>query len=241
MERSTYMDAGTFMFNGKSSKDFGVIAQYKPDRIVSTKKFTIENPSNRIGSVYRDMNTYDNTDIKLELWFKLQDNNTIDNIVDWLTTSDYADFIPWYDPLFTYRAIVDKNTTYQYHKADNNYMTFDLELSLLPMKYLTTSLTQKVPITNATYITNPYKYNAYPYIEINASNKGDVTLSINKKSFIYKSFTGVLTIDSELPQTNMPAKAVGLDFPILQPGKNLIEFTNADSVTMIYKWVRRAL
>ena len=235
------MDAGTFTFNGRSSTSFGILAQYKPDRLPPTRDFNIEKPSNRSGSIYRSMGTYPNTTIKLELWFKVKNVSHIDDVADWLNTSDYVNYVPWYDPTYTYKAIVEKVPTFKYHKSNNDYITFDLELSLLPFKYLSTTLSTSQAVSSGSVLTNPYQYESLPLIAITASNKGDVVLKINQKEFKYKSFSGTLKSDSAIPKSSMPTKTVGLDFPVLHKGNNTITFKNADSVKITPRWNRRAL
>lgn len=235
------MDKGTFYFNGVNSKDaYGVIVQYKPTRKPASRNILVGSPTNRNGSIIRDLGTYPNTNIELSCWFKLG-KSTVDDINDWLNTPDYVDFIPWYDPDFTYRVKVSEEPEMGYASADNNYVVFSLKLTVLPFKYQTTTYKTAQTITSGSIITNPFKYNAFPIFNITSAGAGDVVLTVGGVSYTYKKFSSTLVVDSFIPKVSSPELAVGLDFPILKPGGNTVTFTNATQVTLIPRYGRRAL
>lgn len=235
------MEQGTFIFNGDNSKDkYGVMVQYKPTRTASARNVIVGSPTNRNGSIIRDMGTYPNASLELSCWFKIGQSN-IDDITDWLNTPDYVDFIPWYDPNFVYRVKVVEEPQMGYVSADNRYVVFTLKFTMLPFKYQASTYKTAQTLTSGSIITNPFKYTAFPIFNITSAGAGDVVLTVGGVSYTYKKFSSTLVVDSYIPKVSSPELAVGLDFPTLKPGGNTITWINATNVTMIPRYGRRAL
>lgn len=235
------MEQGTFMFDGVNSKDkYGIMVQSKPQRTASARNTIKGSPTNRNGSIIRDMGTYHNTTVELSCWFKIGKSN-IDDVTDWFNTSDYVDFIPWYDPDFIYRVMAVEEPQMGYVAADNNYVVFTLKLAMLPFKYQASTYKTAQTITSGTIVTNPFRYDAFPIFNITSAGAGDVVLTIGGVNYTYKKFSFTLVVDSYIPKVSSPELAIGLNFPILKPGGNTITFTNATKVTLIPRYGRRAL
>lgn len=97
----------------------------------------------------------------------------------------------------------------------------------------------------ATYIYNDSIEDSLPLIILNGT--GDITLSINNKTFNVKDVKNPLYIDSQLKlvyemlngvPNDVPQKALSFEFPELQPEINQIEVTGATSI-QIYRNMMR--
>lgn len=235
------MENGSFTFNGKSSTDFKLFIGSRPSRTPPQKVLTTATPSNRNGSVYRDMGTYKNSTLEIEATFKVTDVS-IEDLTDWLQTSDYGSLVLYYDPLYTYKAIIDEDIKFEYINWEHEYMTAKFSFSVHPLKTLTSSL---VPVTMTTTtnwkLVNPYKTNAQPLFDITPVGTADVVLTINTVPYTFKAPGAKFTVDSEVPTTSIPSKMVGLKFPLLKPGENVISITNTSLVKVTPRFVRRGV
>ncbi|MCT4388773.1 hypothetical protein EFN46_11310 [Leuconostoc pseudomesenteroides] len=55
------MKEGTFTFNGVNSEQFGVYVSSTPARVPPQSVWAVGNPSNRNGSVYRNLGVFTNS------------------------------------------------------------------------------------------------------------------------------------------------------------------------------------
>ena len=231
------MKPGEFIFNGKSSTDYGILVQHRPKRAFGLRTFTESAPSNRNGSVFWDHDVYDNYELDLECFIKTDSKITLDDVVDWMNTPNYANLKLYYDDQYTYKAICKNVISFQPYQADNKYYSFTIQLSTHPFKYLDSGLKQLSGTT--IQINNTSKYESYPLITVTGS--GDTTLTINAdQKYTFKGLSGKITIDSEAPSCSLPAKYSGLEFPFLKPGINNIK-TSGTGLTIIPRFVRRAV
>lgn len=240
------MENGSFTFNGKSSTDFKLFIGSRPARTPPQKVLTTATPSNRNGSVYRDMGTYKNSTLEIEATFKVADVS-IEDLTDWLQTSDYGSLILYYDPLYTYKAIIDEDIKFEYINWEHEYMTAKFSFSVHPLKTSTSSLSF-VQITTGTNwkITNPYSTTSLPLFELTPeagtiNAKADVRLYVNGVLYTFKTPTEKFTVDSEIPSTTIPSKMVGLKFPQLRPGVNTITIEGVSNARVIPRFVRRGV
>jgi phage-related protein len=233
------MEAGEFIFNGKSSLDYGVRVQNRPDRISAKTGMMSATPSNRNGSVFSSLGVLDNVEIVLKCFYNSNvTDKTIDDISDWLYTDDYANCVLWYDQSYTYKAIINTSITFTTTSTIHDVMEFSITLEVYPLKYLTTGLSP-ITLSGNTNYTNPTKYEARPFITLTGTG-ANVSIIINGRTTTIESVTGDVTIDSEAPSTSLPAKYVGLDFPYLDPGMNVISFT-ASKCVLVPNIVRRVV
>lgn len=236
------MEAGTFDFNGTNSLNYGIRVQHKPSRNPAAKNLYIGTPSNRNGSIIKDLGTFPNTSIELNCWVKTDTGlKNLDDITDWLSTSDYVEFTPWYDPEFTYKVILSDMPEFSYILNNNSYLTFTIKLAVYPIKYAKDTYKTAQAVSNNSILTNPFKYNAYPWMRVTSNNAGNVVINIGGISYTYKSFSGTLDIDSLIPAVSVPTLAIGLDFPYIKPGPNTVVLTNVTSLSLIPRYGRRAL
>lgn len=73
------MREGTFTFNGINSEQFGVYVSSTPARVPPQSVWAVGNPSNRNGSIYRNLGVFTNSQLVLNIWFSNAENN-IDDI-----------------------------------------------------------------------------------------------------------------------------------------------------------------
>ena len=232
------MKEGTFTFNGINSEHFGVYVSSTPARVPPQSVWAVGNPSNRNGSVYRNLGVFTNSQLVLNIWFSNLENN-IDDIFDWLLTDDYVTFTPWYDDKYTYKVLANSDSSFEIVDSDSSVTTVKLTLTVYPLKYINANLIGRSVTNNSTF-TNPTKFKSLPYFEVTPAASGDVTITLNGVVFTFKNPGSKFTIDSEIPRTSIPSKMVGLDFPMFKSGTNTISYTNVSLLTVIDKFVRRA-
>lgn len=233
------MRPGTFKLNGISSETYGVFVSDAPARMPPNARWASGAPSNRNGSVFRNLGVYDNTTMAVNAWFVTKDAN-IDDIYDWLLTDDYVDFTPWYDDKYTYKVLINSDVTADRMDKATDVTTLKFTFTAYPFKYLNETLV-KHPVVNNSSFTNPTKFEARPYLEVTPTATGDVTITLNGAVFTFKNpGTTTFTIDSSVPRTSIPDKMVGLDFPIIKPGLNNISYTNISKLNIAEKYVRKA-
>lgn len=233
------MREGTFTFNGVNSEQFGVYVSSTPARVPPQSVWAVGNPSNRNGSVYRNLGVFTNSQLVLNIWFSNLENN-IDDIFDWLLTDDYVTFTPWYDDKYTYKVLANSDSSFEISDSDSGITTVKLTLTVYPLKYINANLSSRSVTNNSTF-TNPTKFKSLPYFEVTPAAAGDVTITLNGVVFTFKNpGTATFTIDSSVPRTSIPDKMVGLDFPIIKPGLNNISYTNISKLNIAEKYVRKA-
>lgn len=231
------MKPGEFIFNGQSSTKFNTLMQVRPARGEGARSFTESAPSNRNGSVFWDLGVYNNFELDLHCFARIQKATDLDDLIDWLNTADYVDLKLYYDDQYTYKAICKNSVPFQAYAADHEYYDFTINLSVHPFKYLDTGLKQLSG--TSLQVTNTTKYEAHPLITV--TGKGDTTLTINAdQTYTFKGLSGTITIDSEVPSCSLPAKYAGLEFPYLKTGLNTIK-TSGTGLTIIPRFVRRAV
>ena len=233
------MDSGTFDFNGVNSSKFGVLVQQRPDRVTSIHNYYSATPSAADTPSLRDKKTYTKASIKLMCWFKSPKditayNQRLTDILDWLDTGrDDISFIPWYDPLHTYKCSLSGGITFINFNDNHDVVTFELILQLDAWKYLNSGMTQGKYGTSFT-LTNPTKNIALPKTLV-LTGSGDITININQRILTVKGVQGNTTIDS-IAKRYSGGRMVGLDYPYLDQGLNTIKTTGAKAVSITPYW-----
>jgi len=237
-----------FTFNGIRSDTMGVHIEARPDRISPTRNFYEGSPSNRNGTVLRDKGTYTDSSLKLACFFETyKTDKTIDDVIDWLSTTTFVPLILNYDPNYQYSVIVKSAITMSAVNWEHRVYTFPLDLVVRPMK-LAINLNSLVTLENSgVAVSNPFKYVARPYFDIKASSSFTMQISSSSSFEDYSNFQkytfsnpgGEIVIDSDLKTASKPGNFLGQQFPYLLPGTNVITFSGIKSATMRPNYSRK--
>ena len=237
-----------FTFNGIRSDTMGVRIKSRPDRISPTRNFYEGSPSNRNGTVLRDKGTYTDSSLKLICLFETyKTDKTIDDVLDWLSTTTFVPLILNYDPNYQYSVIVKSEITMIAADWEHLVYNFSLDLVVRPMK-LAIKLNSLVTLGNSgVTVSNPFKYVARPYFDIKASSSFTMQISSGSSFEDYSNFQkytfsnpgGEIVIDSDLKTASKPGNFLGQQFPYLLPGTNVITFSGIKSATMRPNYSRK--
>ena len=237
-----------FTFNGIRSDTMGVRIKSRPDRISPTRNFYEGSPSNRNGTVLRDKGTYTDSSLKLICLFETyKTDKTIDDVLDWLSTTTFVPLILNYDPNYQYSVIVKSEITMTAVDWQHLVYNFSLDLVVRPMK-LAINLNSLVTLGNSgVTVSNPFKYVARPYFDIKASSSFTMQISSRSSFEDYSNFQkytfsnpgGEIVIDSDLKTASKPGNFLGQQFPYLLPGTNVITFSGIKSATMRPNYSRK--
>ena len=113
------------------------------------------------------------------------------------------------------------------------------------MRYSYTGQTKTTYSASGFVLTNPYPFNAKPYLKLNGRGEGTLTIQTPTNTAIWKFSTlnGYTECDSELMNfyhdyTPKNDTVEGEGFPLLYPGENTITFDGGiTSVEVIPRWV----
>lgn len=214
------MIPGQFIFNGNDFIQHFVRIQSRPIPVSGKRNILSTAPSNASGNLYYDLKTYGLATLELSIFMELDKSDwTIDDLKDALVTIAPAPLRLYYDPDYVYSAILSDEPTFSYGNYLHNVVEGTVKFELFPFKH---SLTGQTALTKPASLTNPYRYEAYPYISLTGT--GDVTLKIDSQVYSIVGLTTdqVITIDAESIETNLPTKLAGLSYPVLPANKTVV-------------------
>lgn len=232
-----------FIFNGKSSKDFGVRIQSK--NIYSAPKYdvTLITIPGRNGELVSPNGGFPNVAVSYNCYLPTKSieelGEKITAVKNWLykDVGEYHDLTDSYDGKFIRKALF--NSKLDISDECRKIGTFNISFSCKPFRYLKEGLlisTYTVPFT----LNNPFSFNSKPYFRINGKGKG--TLTINNKVWSFETINGYTECDSELMNfyhdTVLKNDTVtGEGFPELELGENKVSFDGGIvSVQVIPRW-----
>lgn len=231
-----------FIFKDKKS--------FEDMHLIITEPRTISSPARRVsyteitarnGDILSDENCFDNGKVKYKVT-AIADNNDMQFLTKkikwWLQgEAGYFPLSDTYDANYYYLACYDGNIDFDVKlcKLGSTTLTFNVK----PFRYSFVGQ-QEISITAAATITNPEFWESKPYIKI--IGNGNITLSINNKSYYFTNIDKYIEIDSEIQCCFKDAelqntKANFIDFPILAEGKNDISFVgDVSEVIIVPRW-----
>ncbi|MDN5440476.1 MAG: phage tail protein [Lactococcus lactis] len=156
----------------------------------------------------------------------------------------FKDFSWEGEPNYIYKAKVDgKSST----TRNNPWIaSVDVPVKLFPMKYLKDTYSKARTLKSGEAFQSKGTQIAYPIITLTGT--GNVTLTVNGKSFILKNVTGGVVIDCEnqvvtdlAKKNSQMDKVYSYPFPALKIGSNTISWDNsAFTGTIIERWCELA-
>ena len=227
-----------FIFNGKDSREMGVVVETLPTIQRPKRKVTRYDVTGRDGALEVDEGGYDGYTTTMKINAFGQKLETLNAWLDgdgWFITSDEPDRQLW--------VVMDaqlKGTRYNVSGAC--YDSITITLYIHPWRYIipadaSTEYTE-FPIA----ITNPYAWESRPKITIEGS--GEITLTVNANMMTLNDITDGIIIDSELmdcmnlTKTALMNSHANIDeFPTFQPGGNTISVSGTvTKITVEPRW-----
>ena len=163
----------------------------------------------------------------------------------WLYTEPdrYHTLMDSYDTVFFRKAVF--NNKLDIADQVNKIGVFTVNFSCHPYRYSHVGQLLTKHSTSGFVLSNPYPFNAKPYLKLNGSGTGKLTIQTPTKTDVwtFTTLNGYTECDSELMNFYHGANpkndtVSGEGFPILYPGNNTISFDGGiTSIEVRPRWV----
>jgi len=163
----------------------------------------------------------------------------------WLYTEPdrYHTLMDSYDTVFFRKAVF--NNKLDIADQVNKIGVFTVNFSCHPYRYSHVGQLLTKHSTSGFVLSNPYPFNAKPYLKLNGSGTGKLTIQTPTKTDVwtFTTLNGYTECDSELMNFYHGADpkndtVSGEGFPILYPGNNTISFDGGiTSIEVRPRWV----
>lgn len=236
---------GLVIFNGVSSKDFGLEVEHRPKYNIPEKDYDITHVPGRNGDVYIDKNSYKNVTRTYEVSIGSEDGVFVDMasaLADWLySASGYARLEDSYEPDYYRMASYHKSTSFTniYGKALKTSIEFDCK----PERYLKSGEQPIEFSTSGVVLHNPTNFASKPIITVIGS--GEITLKIGEQYVRIINCNGGIVLNSVIEDAYYNSlnrnSSIELSngFPKLEKGETVITFTGSvESISVIPNWWR---
>ena len=238
-----------FEYNGIRSSDMGVKISSK--NIFSAPKYDLAFQAipGRDGELISSNNRFPNNTVSYTCFIPAKSiqelSQKVTAVKAWLYAEPdrYHTLSDSYDTEFFRKAVF--NNKLDIADQVNKIGVFTVNFSCHPMRYSYTGQTKNTYSTSGFVLTNPYPFNAKPYLKLNGRGEGTLTIQTPTNTAIWKFSTlnGYTECDSELMNfyhdyTPKNDTVEGEGFPLLYPGENTITFDGGiTSVEVIPRWV----
>ncbi len=237
-----------FIFNGTSSGEFGIKIESK--EVFSSPKYDNDftGVPGRNGDLITSNNRFENIEVEYTCFLARKSISELADVLRrikaWLYSSphSYKTLTDSYQPDFTRYGVVTGALSIE--EQLNKVGSFTIKFNCKPFMYLTEGFDSVSYSDSGFTITNPYLFNAKPYIKV--TGDGDVTMTIqssgDNSTWYFSSIDEYLEIDSELmnfyKDTILKNSYVtGSGFPVLYPGDNIFSFEgDISEVVIIPRW-----
>ena len=222
------------VFNGRSSKDFGLYISSDFKMKSARNDIQVVEVMGRDGAVLIPNKRLLPVEQTIPFFIKLnsKDKRTFTDIAKeisaWLHTSTWTELKFSWDPLYTYRAIMleDFEIEETVRKLGKVAITFKLH----PVKYLESGKTLS-DVANGATITNPTTLPAKPYFELRGT--GNVTVSIGNESMRFQNVTTGINVDCEkysvwFGNSSAYEQLATDNFLTIKPGVNTVRLDNSN-------------
>lgn len=239
---------GVIVFNGISSRDFGIEVETAPDYQAAQRNVRDLDVPGRNGSLYIDDNTFANVERAYSVSFVSKDEDGPESfrsissaIAEWLAyTSGYCKLTDSYEPdYYRLARFIDE---FQIDNIYNQAGSFELKFDCRPERFLVSGV-EPVTITSGQYLINPTKFAAKPLIQITGSGNASLYVGSRRVQIAMGTTYTTATIDCEKEHVYTGSTSLdsittltGGGFPILQNGKTTITFSNISSLKITPNW-----
>lgn len=233
----------SFTFAGKDSfKDYGIYIEKRPNIPSPKRRVSYMDVPGRDSSLRLDEETYEDITLSVECSLKGDTYRKISDIKSWLLNAGESDLIFSYQPDKKYIAQVVNSIDFEVVLRITSH--FVILFNCQPFQYATDNT--PILMDSAITLQNPGTVAAFPYIKVNGSGMGSLT--VNGNSVFFNSIDENVILNSEIQETykdtgseliNKNATKTG-DFPILLPGENTISFSESITsleITPNWRWL----
>lgn len=223
-----------FKFNGIDSRSLGIRVTKMPETVRAEKRIESLTVPGRSGSLHTDEGAYESYTRTMECAIIRRDK--LDKIAAWLQGSGEIIFSTEPDKIY-HITISNKISIAQMMRT---FQKFQVTMDTQPFKYSVSSRQNVMELTEAMNVLNVGTVYSEPTITVYGS--GDITLTINDKSFPLYGVDGSITIDSDAMEVykgtvNQNSKYGSMYFPRLEVGDNSISWVGTvTKVEIIPKW-----
>lgn len=256
------MKPGSFILNGVYSENIGTVIQARPRLSTPKRRVTLKQTFGKDGSLPYDEEAYDNTELELTMHTSgASAMNNRDVIFNLFNKGEYMDLILYSDPTKIYKVLMSEPPSFDSIYYMGESITYQIKLTVSPYKYLLDNHLISIPSADISQriVINPTLYTAKPYFVMYGF--GDGYIYLNGKSFVIEGISGHIVVNSAMmmgyrifvqpPLTkehlqngiynsmlNENRKIKFREYPILNPGENVISWSGDDitNVDMLPQW-----
>lgn len=243
---------GLIVFNGLSSKDFGIEVWQAPNYQIPEREYETIHIPGRNGDLVIDKESFKNVPRQyvISLFDRKKDFTTLSNkLAEWLhSTSGYARLEDSYEPDYYRMAIYQKNTeiTNVFDRA--GYAT--IEFNCKPQRFLISGDTPIRSTNGSISLVNPTNFKSSPILKAYGNVGGEI--KIGDQTIELTAIDGNVVIDCETMEVykeandgnekgivnwNSYVRLNANEFPKFGPGSNRITFSSGiTSLEVTPKW-----
>lgn len=239
---------GLIIFDGQSSRDFGIVVEQYPSINHGAKRGNAYQVPGRNGSFYNEDGAFDNYVQSYPVAIREMNRGAAARCADvqaWLSKPGFFRLEDSFEP--EYFKIARFAGPLNIEQILGHWGRCTLEFECQPERWLING-EEPVDVTVTGQIFNPTPYTAKPLVRITRSSTTVVALGADTYLSIggYVSSDPDVVIDCEAG-TIMSGKGVNLygstvfsfpfnDFPVLAPGDNVLTATNSSLVEIVPRW-----
>lgn len=226
------MESPFFIYNNKSSLDYGIIANKLPSILRASERVEKIKIDGRHGVLHQSDGTYE--EILKSVECSLIDILEVDSICSWLKGK--GEIIFSNEPDKFYKGYIINQI--EFKKIFNTLKSFIVQFECEPFRYLLEGK-DTVILTQGTKLYNQGTFESEPILTIEGS--GDIDLIINNEIVKLKQLSTPITIDSQMKNAyygsiNLNNKMYG-EFPTFSEGENSISWTgNVTKISITPNW-----
>lgn len=239
---------GVVIFNGRSSKDYGIQVEHPPEYQIPARDYEVIHIPGRNGDLVIDNGSYQNVNRSYQIaaGSRTKDFTTVaDSIAAWLhSASGYARLEDSYEPEYFRMAIIKEEVTVENIMRHGGRAT--VEFNCKPQRYLKSgeNIVQSNGLKEFT-LHNPTEFDALPKIFVSIPKEQGGRITIGKYPVIIPDShkaTGVYVDceNQEVYTTNLNENitvTLHEGFPKLVPGLNQVTILgNITSVEVTPRW-----
>lgn len=221
-----------FSYKGHRNSEYGLEMLSMPTRPQPARKGELVDVPGRDGKLFLDENAYDRVLVTMQV---IAPGRRMDDIRAWLTGEGALIFGD--APNRAYRARVTKEFGISHRNARLEGQEFTITFDCEPYRYAYPAPEAIAIAASGATINNPGTAYARPEITIQGS--GDVTIIVNGYQIDIDGLETGAVIDCELMECFNADKSQLInqkftmdDFPVLQPGANIITWSAADGAAV---------
>lgn len=226
-----------FIFDGKDSRDMGIIVESLPTIQRPRRKVTRFDVTGRDGPLEVDDGGYDGYQTTLQINAFGQ---KLEKLFAWLTGEGW--FVSSDEPDRAMWVSLDAQIKGKRFFCGACYDSLTVTLYIYPYRYIYPMTATTEYTTFPATITNPHAIASKPRIKIEGS--GDIIVNVNAQQMAFTDLTDGIIVDSELMEclnltetALMNGNASMEDFPELVPGANMISISGSvTKITVTPRW-----